>query len=157
MRIKFNLKCLIVNIFFLFNTLPVFAALSVDTVNEQRVYQEVNKYRAQHGWEILKPNALMTREAEAHSREMAEHRIPFGHKKYKERIKRIFSVLKMPNGAAENVAYFKKNGAEVVRLWLTSSGHRRNIQGHYNLTGVGVIRDSKGWLYYTQIFARNDA
>jgi len=133
------------------------ATVTIDTVNEKKVWEEVNNYRHKHGWEELKLNAVMTREAEQHSREMAEHKIPFGHKKFNDRIHRILTTIEKPNGGAENVAYFKKNGAEVVRLWLTSSGHRHNIQGHYNLTGVGVVRDEKGWLYYTQIFARNDA
>lgn len=135
----------------------IHAVSTIDKTNEKIVWQEVNLYRAKHGWEPLKLNAIMTKEAELHSLEMAEHKIPFGHKKFQDRIKRIFVTIKKPNGGAENVAYFKKNGQEVVRLWLTSSGHRHNIQGHYNLTGIGVVRDSKGWLYYTQIFARNDS
>jgi hypothetical protein len=40
--------------------------------------------------------------------------------------------------------------------WIKSPGHRHNIVGRYNLTGIGIVRDSAGKLYYTQLFARTE-
>ncbi len=45
----------------------------------------------------------------------------------------------------------------VVKQWLLSPGHRQNIRGNYNLTGIGVARDERGRPYYTQMFVRTKA
>ncbi|ARG98901.1 SCP-like extracellular [Legionella micdadei] len=114
----------------------------------------MNEYRAKHGLKPLKLDSLMSKEAAKHSRDMARHAIPFGHKNFDKRIHRIFAKIKQCQGGAENVAYNYKDGKDVVRNWLTSPGHRRNIVGNYNLTGIGLARDKKGKLYFTQIFLR---
>lgn len=101
-------------------------------------------------------NNLISKEAEIHSREMAMHKIGFGHKDFNKRIKRIYTEIQDCRGGAENVAYNYKDAQDVVKNWLTSPGHRRNILGNYNLTGIGLARDSRGKIYFTQIFLRTD-
>ena len=44
------------------------------------------------------------------------------------------------------------NAKQVVNMWLNSDGHRKNIEGNYNLTGIGVVKGKDGALYFTQIF-----
>ena len=44
----------------------------------------------------------------------------------------------------------------VVDGWIKSPGHRQNIVGRYNLTGIGIVRDRAGKLYYTQLFVRTN-
>jgi uncharacterized protein YkwD len=121
---------------------------------EQMVLTAVNEYRAKRGLSALRMNPLMSREASIHSQDMERKRIPFGHDGFFTRIKHLQRSIKDYNGGSENVAYYPPNKSprDVVNLWLTSSGHRRNILGNYNLTGVGIVRDNRGWLYYTQIF-----
>ncbi|OCH97199.1 SCP-like extracellular [Legionella jamestowniensis] len=116
----------------------------------------VNEYRAKKGLKPLKMNNLISKEAEIHSREMAMHKIGFGHKDFNKRIKRIYTEIQDCRGGAENVAYNYKDAQDVVKNWLTSPGHRRNILGNYNLTGIGLARDSRGKIYFTQIFLRTD-
>jgi uncharacterized protein YkwD len=56
---------------------------------------------------------------------------------------------------AENVAFDQGHPdppAAAVRGWLASCGHRENIEGPYELTGVGVVSNAKGEVYFTQIF-----
>jgi len=53
---------------------------------------------------------------------------------------------------AENVALGQTTAQEAVDSWLSSEGHKQNIEGSYNLTGVGVAQGSDGDLYFTQIF-----
>jgi uncharacterized protein YkwD len=43
--------------------------------------------------------------------------------------------------------------ATVQRL-LESPVHRENIEGDFDLTGVGAATDAQGLLYLTQIFVR---
>ncbi|KTD26016.1 MULTISPECIES: CAP domain-containing protein [Legionella] len=127
---------------------------SIDNANQKAILFYVNAYRAKHGLKPLKLNRLMSEEAAKHSRDMAKHAIPFGHKYFDKRIHRLFAKIKQCQGGSENVAYNYRDGEEVVRNWLTSPGHRRNIMGNYNLTGIGLARDKKGKLYFTQIFLR---
>jgi uncharacterized protein YkwD len=59
------------------------------------------------------------------------------------------------DSAAENVAYnlgYSSPSNEAVSGWLKSPGHLKNLQGKYNLTGVGVATNDKGEVYLTQIF-----
>lgn len=114
----------------------------------------VNQYRAKRGLKPLKMNLMMSKEAETHSREMANHKVGFGHKDFNKRIKHLYSEIKDCRGGAENVAYNYKDAQDVVKNWMTSPGHRRNIMGSYNLTGIGLARDSRGKIYFTQIFLR---
>lgn len=115
----------------------------------------VNKYRISHGLPALILNPIISKEAKIHSLDMAKHRIPFGHDHFNARIQRLFKQV-TPNvkSGAENVAYNYKDIQELVRQWIKSPGHRRNIVGNYRLTGVGIARDEQGKKYYTQIFLR---
>lgn len=129
------------------------AALS----QESAVLQHVNEYRAKHGLSALIFNSTMSQEAVAHSRAMATSHIGFGHLGFEGRIKRLYRVIPNANGGSENVAAGKWNAKQVVDGWMNSPGHRRNILGHYNVTGIGIAHDSRGRTYYTQIFIRKDA
>jgi uncharacterized protein YkwD len=58
--------------------------------------------------------------------------------------------------AGENIASGQENATQVMNTWMNSSGHRSNIlNSTYNQIGVGVARDSKGNLYWVQMFIRS--
>jgi uncharacterized protein YkwD len=61
-------------------------------------------------------------------------------------------------GIAENVGINDYPPSKTVRSavsgWLGSRGHRENIEGRYDLTGVGIARDARGAYYYTQILVK---
>lgn len=58
--------------------------------------------------------------------------------------------------AAENIASGQGTAAQVMNSWMNSSGHRTNIlNSTYNQIGVGVAKDSKGNMYWTQLFIKN--
>ena len=59
------------------------------------------------------------------------------------------------SAAAENVAYnsgYSDPATQAVQGWLKSTGHRQNLEGNYNLTGIGIAKNAKGEYYFTQIF-----
>ncbi len=61
------------------------------------------------------------------------------------------------NGAStvsENVAFGYNTAEEVVNAWLNSTSHRKIIEGPYNYSGFGVLQDTKGRYYFTQLFYR---
>lgn len=121
---------------------------------QQDILRYINEYRTAHHLSTLTLIPAISQEATQHSLEMAHHTTAFGHAKFNERINRLYKKLKGATGGAENVAYNYKSAKEVVKQWLLSPGHRRNIQGHYHLTGIGIARDNQGRLYYTQLFIR---
>jgi len=136
-------------------TQPSFAQkIDGDSAIENAILVHINQYRQQKGLSKLKMNSVMVKEARQHSLDMAQHRIPFGHKYFNDRIKRIYAQTEHPQAGAENVAYNYKDAKDVVNNWLRSPGHKRNIDGQYNETGIGVVRDQKGKMYFTQMFLR---
>jgi len=119
------------------------------------ILKEVNQYRKSRGLRPLKLNRSITVEARRHSIDMAGRKIQFSHKGFNRRINHIKNHISSFRSGAENIACFKNTPAKmVVKKWLTSPGHRRNILGNYHLTGIGVARSKSGWVYYTQIFAK---
>lgn len=112
----------------------------------------INEYRQKHGLSKLTMDKKIVIQAQKHSQDMANHRMPFGHQGFGKRIANLRRQIKNVGGGAENVAYNYKTAKIVVSGWIKSPGHRRNIVGNYHLTGIGVARDKQGRLYYTQIF-----
>lgn len=127
---------------------------NTDAAMQKEILYHINKYRITHGMLMLKTNHLITQEATIHSQDMAKHKLPFGHLKYEQRMGRLFKTIDHAKGGAENVAYNYKTAEIVVKEWLKSPGHRQNIRGNYNLTGIGIARDERGRIYYTQMFVR---
>jgi uncharacterized protein YkwD len=125
-----------------------------DAAIENAILVHINEYRHKHGLSALKMDKNMVREAKNHSIDMANHTMPFGHKYFKSRIDRLHAKIKNSNAGAENVAYNYKDAENVVKNWVRSPGHKRNIEGNYDLTGVGIARDKQGKIYFTQIFLK---
>lgn len=102
-------------------------------------------------------DAQISAQARAHSQAMANGRIPFSHNGFEQRIKAIARAVPY-SGAAENVSYsqgYRDPAAVAVNGWLKSPGHLKNIEGKYGangLTGIGVAKNAKGEVYFTQIF-----
>lgn len=127
-----------------------------DAEQQKMILYYVNAYRAKHHLAPLNMVNVISQEAAKHSRDMASHRMPFGHNDFNGRIKRLYQQIKECHGGAENVAYYKLDAKKLVEQWIASPGHRRNIEGNYNLTGIGIAHGKKGWAYYTQIFIHSD-
>jgi len=128
----------------------------IKTDYQQQILYYVNQYRMKHHLSALKMNSAISSEAAKHSRDMASKAMPFGHTGYNGRIKRLYTKFGQCRGGAENVAYYRLGAKKLVDAWIASPGHRQNIVGNYNLTGIGIAYSKKGWAYYTQIFLRSD-
>lgn len=113
----------------------------------------VNEYRKTKGLAALQMNTVISVAAEGHSKAMADKKIPFGHDGFESRVKAIREQLGLIRSSAENVAYGNITAREVVNGWIKSPGHRKNIEGSFSLTGIGLSRNKTGTIYFTQIFA----
>ncbi|NCI46028.1 CAP domain-containing protein [Sediminibacterium soli] len=133
---------------------PERPAAASTTNMEASILSYINAYRRSKGLPNLQTSGAAEQQAELHSRNMATGRTSFGHDGFQQRVKNIAAALGFVSASAENVAYGSRTARQVVDGWLNSSGHRRNIEGNYNLTGIGVSADRNGVLYFTQLFVR---
>jgi uncharacterized protein YkwD len=123
---------------------------------EQSIHTQINQYRRSKGLPTLTLNSRITQQARAHSQAMANGKVPFSHQGFDQRVKVISRAISY-SSAAENVAQnqgFSNPDRQAVQGWIKSPGHRKNIEGSYNLTGIGIARSSNGTYYLTQIFIR---
>jgi uncharacterized protein YkwD len=124
---------------------------------EREIHQLLNQYRARRGLPALQYDERMAEVAREHSAAMAAHSRPFGHAGFEQRGSAIARFLPY-RGLAENVAYDGRGGANlsslVVEGWIGSAPHRQNIEGSYELTGIGVARDAPGVAYVPQHLQR---
>ena len=118
------------------------------------ILRYVNEHRRKIGLKPLQGNSFISSVALDHSRDMLAGRTPFGHDGFRGRIDRIRKHNGPVRVAAENVASGPMSAREVVDGWLHSPGHRRNIEGDFVLTGIGLAKRKDGMIYFTQIFTR---
>jgi uncharacterized protein YkwD len=122
---------------------------SIDT----EILEHVNRHRQSKGLTALVMETAISNEARNHSLNMAKRKTSFGHDGFEGRVKKISQKLGGLRASAENVAYGQLDAKEVVKNWLKSPGHRKNIEGKYTMTGIGVVKAGDGTLFFTQIFA----
>ena len=94
--------------------------------------------------------------ARAHSRDMARGQAGFGHDGLQKRAKQVGASMKIA-GLAENVSRHDRSSGFVdaaMKQWLASPVHKKNIDGDYDLAGVGAAQDANGVVYFTQIFVK---
>ena len=127
-----------------------------DDAAQKMILHYVNIYRAKHWLGPLKLNDAASKEAAGHSQAMANKTVPFGHTHFNTRIQRLYKHLNPCRGGAENVAFYRTDPKKLVDGWINSPGHRKNILGSYNVTGIGIAHGKPGWAYFTQIFIRTD-
>jgi len=130
------------------------AARHYPAPNAAEILRLVNQHRRAIGRPPLQANSYMSSVALGHSQDMLSGRSPFGHDGFRDRIDHIRKKLGPMHVAAENVASGPMSAREVVDGWLHSPGHRRNIEGDFRLTGIGLAFGRNGNIFFTQIFAR---
>jgi uncharacterized protein YkwD len=123
---------------------------------EESVHQQVNQYRQSRNLPPLKLDARISQQARVHSQAMASGKVPFSHNGFEGRVKAIAKSIPYRK-AGENVAYnmgYSNPGEQAVEGWIKSPGHRQNMEGDFDLTGVGITKNAKGEYYFTQIFIK---
>ena len=58
----------------------------------------------------------------------------------------------MRTNSAENVAKQYSSAENVMKAWLESEPHRKNIEGDFTHIGISAIKDDFENYYYTQLF-----
>lgn len=121
---------------------------------EREIFRAVNQYRQSRKLRPLKLNDRISAIARQHAQAMAKKEATFSHDGFDRRVARLKSTLPL-RGVGENLAFLKgyPNLAETaVRGWIDSPGHRKTMEGNYNLTGIGIAKNSAGEYYFSQLF-----
>lgn len=119
---------------------------------EEAILKYTNEYRRSKGKPALISDPAATAQAQTHSRNMARGETSFGHSGFRDRVNAVSRKSGRVAAAAENVAYGQQDAEEVVKGWIKSKVHRKNMLGDYNKIGIGTARSKKGTLYFTQLF-----
>lgn len=132
-------------------------AAVIQTQMETQVFNLINQSRENNSLPPLTWSNTVATQARTHSINMANKTVPFGHQGMEVRYANLRRSIPGLTRFGENVAWnmgYPDPAATAVSGWLKSSGHYANIMGDYNLTGVGVAKDSRGRYYFTQIFVK---
>lgn len=121
---------------------------------EIEIHALINKHRASRGLKELKTNETIRAEALGHSRNMASGKVPFSHKGFDERFRKLEAVFNISSGS-ENVANGPAEAKTIVEGWLASPKHRENIEGDFNMTGIGIAQARNGTYFFTQLFIKS--
>jgi len=105
---------------------------------ERRLLSMVNDERAHQNLRALDMSGRLSRRAERNSREMARSR-------------ELSHSGNLRSGMAENVGV-ATTLRSIVRMWMRSPDHRRNILGNHRLAGVGV--DKAAGLFWVTLILR---
>jgi uncharacterized protein YkwD len=130
-------------------------ASSAITNLEKEVNQEINKHRASKKLPPLSVDPRLTQIARIHSENMANRKVRFSHDGFEGRAKAITIPYQ---SVSENLAYnmgYSDPVRNAVEGWINSEGHRKNMEGQFNLTGIGIAKNAKGEYYFTQLFVRS--
>lgn len=127
---------------------------------EAQAHRRINAHRRAKGLPPLEYDARIAAAARRHSEAMAAGKVRMGHEGFEARGNRIAEAIPL-KAMAENVGFntypVDRAVPEAVSGWLASPGHRENIEGDYDLTGIGVARGPRGAWYYTQIFVKRSS
>ena len=120
----------------------------------KEVVRLVNIERAKYGISPLKENTSVDNIATKKCEDMVknnyfDHRSPTYGSPFD--MMRQFGVKF--STAGENIAMGQTSPQEVVNAWMNSQGHRKNIlNGNFTQIGIGVAKNSRGQLYWSQMF-----
>lgn len=123
---------------------------------EDELVQMINAIRLEEGLSPLKQHKELAVCARQHSDNMAKKIVKFGHDGFEDRSKQMKNKIKLQS-FGENVAYsfnVENPLKAAVKGWMNSTGHKRNILGNFNLTGIGISYNKEGYCYITQLFAK---
>lgn len=143
--------------------MPVSASIHPDSSVSSRFFQEVNTYRRNQGAKELQRHAGLDRLAQEHCEYLRKNRGSFSlngrnvsHIGFDGRSLIARERYNMEN-VSENVAAANHPGENMasvlVGLWKGSKDHNKNMLDDWTYSGMGVVVDSDGMAFATQIFA----
>lgn len=129
------------------------------TKEEQKLLELLNKERTKKDLPALRPHPLLFKAARVHSKNMAKQRKMEHELDGKRPAQRVEATGYNWGRVCENLAIAEDGEpplSVIVKEWMESKTHRENLlDKKVTETGLGIARNAKGEIYYTQIFARS--
>lgn len=119
---------------------------------EAELLEIINAYRVSIGLNEIEFESTTYYYAGLHTDYMIKNG-NISHDNFAERAENI-SKRTSAKFVAENVARNYDTIQDAFDAWLDSPGHRTNIEGDYSNTAISIKANSKGDLYFTQLFFR---
>lgn len=119
---------------------------------EEELLSIVNEYRVEQGQTLLTYSSVAHEQANKHNDYMIS-KGNISHDNFSSRATAISTELEVEY-VAENVAKDYKTANEAFKGWLSSSSHKKTMEGEFTHTAVSVKKDTNNNLFYTQLFFR---
>lgn len=166
---KFNAYCLIILMFFCScskNDIEnsnidsetssdkdiLLASTEAHSLQEAALFAMINEHRTSIQLNPLVFDSVSLYYAREHATYMASKGVT-SHAKFGKRAEQI-AELSGAEFVAENVAKEYETIELAFEAWLESNGHRKNIEGAYTHSAIGIVENNIGDLYFTQLFFR---
>ncbi len=117
---------------------------------EQELLGLVNGHRASLGYAPLSFSQVAYKYANQHTDYMVAAG-SISHYNFSARASGIAEEVDA-RAVAENVAKDYPTAQKALEGWLGSESHRKTMEGDFSHTAISVKRDSRGTLYFTQLF-----
>lgn len=121
---------------------------------ENAVLEKTNAERKAAGIPPLAIDAKLLQAARSHSANMAKQEKLEHTLDEKTVADRVRATGYGYSRVGENIAHNQETPAEVLKDWMESEGHKKNIlNADFTHIGVAVATNAKGERYWTQVFA----
>lgn len=127
-------------------------AVANSTEVEQELLGIVNSHRTSLGYDSLSFSNVAYEYANSHTDYMIA-KGSISHDNFSSRASDIAAEVNAIE-VSENVAKDYSSAVEAFQNWMSSSLHRKSIEGDFTHTAVSVKKDSNGNFYFTQLFYR---
>jgi len=141
---------------------PMSVSLRPDASASTRLFQDVNSYRRSQGESDLQRHPGLDNLAKSHSEYLRKNRGSFSlngknvsHIGFEGRALVARERLDMIN-ISENVVA-GQSSQHLVQLWKGSKDHHKNLLDNWTHTGIGVVVDSDGMMFATQLFSNENS
>jgi len=125
------------------------------TKEEKKLLELTNKEREKEKLPPLKPNSLLFKIARAHSTNMAKQGKMEHVLDDKNPVQRLKESGYKYAYFGENIAYGQDDFDQLMKGWMSSEGHRKNILSkNFTEIGLGIARSKDDVPYFTQVFGQ---
>ncbi|WP_254509939.1 CAP domain-containing protein [Anatilimnocola floriformis] len=111
-----------------------------------------NRERREDGEKPLKLNSKLSEAAQEYAEYLAKSG-EFSHSAKGTMSSRVKDAGYKPRAVGENIAVGQKSTSSVLKSWMHSEGHKKNIlSDKYSEVGFGIAKDKKGRLLWVTDF-----